>query len=232
MTRVNRVPLGPAERDRLARLGPLPGLFARRRAARESLSQARMVVLDLETTGPRRDRDRVVAIGAVAVVGRALAHRDAYSSVLRQTVASTPENILVHRIGAQRQLGGDDPADALLSWLEYQDGAITFAFRAEFDGAVLERELELVLGARRAVPLLDLAALLPELFPGTSHDTLDAWSAHFRITPVARHDALGDAYATAQLLLIVIAAAERAGARTVADLAALEHTQRWMGRHR
>jgi DNA polymerase-3 subunit epsilon len=226
------VVLESGARERLVRLGPRPGLLARRRIEREPLAEARIVVLDLETTGPRRDRDRVVEIGAVAVVRRAVAHRDAYSAVLRQSVASAPDNILVHRIGAQRQLDGEDPVDALLAWLEYQGPSTTVAYRADFDGTVLARELGLVLGVRRKVPLLDLAALLPELFPGTTHDTLDAWLAHFGITPLARHDALGDAYATAQLLLIALAEAERVGARTVADVAALEHTHRWLGRHR
>ena len=205
-------------------------MLARWRAGRDRLSQARFVVLDLETTGPRRDRDRIVAIGAVAVERRALLHADAFSAVLRQPVASGHANILVHRIGAERQLSGSDPASALRSFLEYRGMSTGIAFRADFDGFVLEREMRRVLGLRYRSALLDLAVLLPALFAGVRHDTLDGWSRHFGIDPLARHDAIGDAYVTAQLLLIVISAAMLAGVGTVAELAAIERGHRWLGR--
>jgi DNA polymerase-3 subunit epsilon len=230
--RRGRVFLQPEERARLARLHDPGAMLARWRAGRERLGQARFVVLDLETTGPRRDRDRIIALGAVAVERRALVHGDACEAVFRQAVASSSSNILVHRIGAERQLSGADPASALLSFLEYRGLASGVAFRSEFDALVLERELLRVLGLRQKVSLLDLAVLLPALYPGTGHDTLDAWTRHFRIEPLARHDAIGDAYVTAQLLLVALAAAECAGARTVADLWAIERGQRWLGRRR
>ena len=228
--RIGRATPAPATRGRWTRLMNPAGMLARWRAGRERLAQARFVVLDLETTGPRRERDRIVAIGAVAIERRALVHADAFFAVLRQPVASARANILVHRIGAQHQLSGADPAAALQSFLAYRGSATGVAFRADFDRVVLGRELRRVLDLRDRRTMLDLAMLLPALFPGVPHDTLDAWARHFGITPLARHDALGDAYVTAQLLLVVISAAERAGAHTVADLAAIERGQRWLGR--
>ena len=57
---------------------------------------------------------------------------------------------------------------------------------------------------------------------------LDDWLGVFGIENYARHDALADALATAQLLLAVLAAAERAGLPAWADLARLQKDQRWL----
>jgi len=208
------------------------GIGSGRRLRATPLALARFVAVDLETTGPRMDRDRVIAIGAVAVAERALAHADAFTAVLRQAASSSVDNILVHQIGGQQQLGGHDPAAALVEFLEYRGAAYAVAFRAEFDAAVLGRELELQLGIRVPRRFLDLALLLPALFPGTQNDTLEDWLAHFALAPIGRHDALADAYTGAQLLLIVLEVAQRLGVRTTGDLVELERAQRWLGRRR
>jgi hypothetical protein len=43
-----------------------------------------------------------------------------------------------------------------------------------------------------------------------------------------RHDALGDAFSTAQLLLVVLAEARRQGTATVEALRALARSSRWL----
>ena len=208
------------------------GFASGRRLRTTPLALARFVAVDLETTGPRMDRDRLIAIGAVAVAERALAHADAFAAVLRQSASSSVDNILVHQIGGQQQLGGVDPAGALLEFLEFRGAAFAVAFRAEFDAEVLGRELELQLGIRVPRRFLDLAVLLPALYPGTQNDSLEDWLEYFALVPIGRHDALADAYTTAQLLLIALDAAQRLGARTAGDLVDLESAQRWLGRRR
>ena len=59
--------------------------------------------------------------------------------------------------------------------------------------------------------------------------SLDDWLQLFGIQNHDRHDALADALATAQLLLVVLAAAGRQGLATWADLARLQKDQRWLG---
>jgi DNA polymerase-3 subunit epsilon len=225
-----RAALPEPYRERLARLKRRDlGYVSGRRLRAIPLALARFVALDLETTGPRLDRDRVIAVGAVAVAERAIAHADAFAVVLRQSASSSVDNILVHQIGGQQQLGGVDPAEALLEFLEFRGAAFAVAFRAEFDATVLGRELELKLGIHVPRRFLDLATLLPALFPGTQNDTLEDWLEFFALVPIGRHDALADAYTCAQLLLIVLDAAQRLGARTIGDLVQLEGAQRWLG---
>ncbi|HXQ63636.1 MAG TPA: 3'-5' exonuclease, partial [Steroidobacteraceae bacterium] len=217
-------------RARLAALKRAQRGFGTARTLRRApLALARFVALDLETTGPRMDRDRIIAIGAVAVAERSVGHRDAFAAVLRQRRSSSVDNILVHQIGGQQQLDGRATAEALVEFLEFIGTAVAVAFRAEFDVTVLVRELELELGIRVRQRFVDLAVLLPALFPGTQNDTLEDWLEHFSLRPIGRHDALADAYTCAQLLLIALDAAERLGARTTGDLMSFEAAQRWLG---
>ncbi|HXQ32134.1 MAG TPA: 3'-5' exonuclease [Steroidobacteraceae bacterium] len=225
-----RAALPEALRARLAALKRARGGFAAGRALRAApLALARFVALDVETTGPRMDRDRIIAIGAVAVAERSVGHRDAFAAVLRQRRSSSVDNILVHRIGGQQQLGGQAGAEALVELLEFMGSAVAVAFRAEFDATVLARELELELGVRVPRRFVDLAVLLPALFPGTQNDTLEDWLGHFSLQPIGRHDALADAYMSAQLFLIALDTAERRGARTTGGLMSFETAQRWLG---
>jgi DNA polymerase III subunit epsilon len=229
-----RQALPPEVRTRLAALRQRARQRARddRSATAGLFSLARFVAMDLETTGPNMHQDRIISIGAVAVAGRAVWHRDAFEVVVRQDRESRSENILIHQIGGQEQRAGDEPVGALLSFLEFLDGSIAVAFRSEFDATVLRRELHDGLGIRVRLRFLDLAAVLPALFPNLPNDTLDDWAAHFGLPPIGRHHAIADAYASAQLLLVALEQAQRLGLATAGDLLQLERSQRWLGRRR
>jgi len=219
-------------RELQARLRRVHRSFLDRPSLDQPLALARFVALDLETTGPRMLTDRIISIGAVAVTDGTVRHDDAFEAVLRQESSSEVDNILVHQIGGQAQLGGDDPAEALVRCLEYLGDARVVAFRAEFDQTVFRRETRLRLGVQAWTRFIDLAAVLPALFPGTANDTLDEWVGHFAMPPIGRHHAIADAYATARLLMIVLQAASRAGIETIRDLRDAEQAQRWLGRRR
>jgi DNA polymerase-3 subunit epsilon len=176
--------------------------------------------------------DRIISIGGVAVAGRTLRHRDSFEVVVRQQHESRVDNILIHQIGGQEQRAGAEPVEALLSFLEFLDGSIAVAFRAEFDATVLRRELHECLGIRTRPRFLDLACVLPALFPDTPNDSLDDWIRHFGLPQIGRHHAIADAYANAQLLMLALEQSQRLGLRTAGDLLDLEKSQRWLGRRR
>jgi DNA polymerase III subunit epsilon len=214
------------------RLADVRRRFLERPGLTQPLALARFVVLDLETTGPRMFEDRIISIGAVAVTERTVRHDDAFEALLRQDRSSAVDNILIHQIGGQQQLAGLDPVASLVACLEFIADSRVVAFRAEFDATVFAREIRSRLGFRAWPRFIDLAAVLPALFPATENDTLDDWVAHFGLPPIGRHHAIADAYATAQLLMIVLEAAPRFGIETAADLRDAEQAQRWLGRRR
>lgn len=197
---------------------------------RRSHMMNRYVTVDVTTTGFDVEKDRVISIGAAAVHRGRVDLSDCFEVVLRQRESSATSNILVHQIGGQQQLGGIDPANALVSFLEYVRLSPLVAYRADFDRTMLERELDQALGLRTQSLWIDLAKLMPALFPSNDCRTMDDWLARFGIQLIARHDALADAFATAQLLQVVLAAADRAGIDCPAKLDGMQRAQHWLGK--
>ena len=189
------------------------------------LRGARWVVIDCETSGLDPERDRLIALGAVALHEGRIGVADAFSAILRQDTPSAPENIVVHGIGAEAQRAGRDPKEALREFSAFLGDGLPVAFHAPFDAAILARIMPM------KARWLDLALLAPVLFPSEAsmRRSLDDWLQAFGLEMSGRHDALEDAFASAQLFQILLAEAERQGADDVAALRRLERSGRWTG---
>ena len=196
--------LSPQQAERLAFWRTLPETEHTAR-----FGQTRLVVVDVETTGLNLMTDTLISIGAVAVVNGQIVLADSFSVVLQQRESSRKENILIHGISGSAQREGALPADALLAFLEYLGKSPLAAFHVAFDETMIRRALRQYLGIPFKRPWLDLAYVLPALWPelARSHRALDDWAGHFDILNEDRHNAVADAVATAQLLLVAIAQA-------------------------
>jgi DNA polymerase-3 subunit epsilon len=202
-------------------------------SAAAPLATLRCVVADVETTGLDPYADRLIAIGAVTVEGGIVRLNSGFEMVLRQPQASARANILIHGIDGTTQLGGLAPAAAIIRFLDYAERAPLVGFHADFDRVMIERAASEALGCVPPMVWLDLARLAPALLaePGMKMPQgLDEWARQFGIENLARHNAMADALATAQLLQVVLARAIAAGATTLADLQGIEKDQRWLSR--
>lgn len=170
----------------------------------------RWVVLDVETSGLDAQRDRLLAVAAIAVQFDApgaaprIVLGDSFEVVLRQPdeAGRAPDkaNILLHGIGVGAQRGGVAPQQALAAFERFVADAPLLAFHAAFDRTMIERACQDVLGRRLPNPWLDLAPLAAVLHPKVRARALDEWMAHFGIHCFARHQAAADTLATAELL--------------------------------
>lgn len=176
------------------------------------ITESRYVVVDVETSGLNLVKDRLIAIGAVAVNGGRVDLADSLEVVLRQDVASNKENILIHGIGGTAQTEGLPAEEALLGFLEFLGTSPLVAFHVTFDETMIRKAMKAHLGFRFEHPWVDLAYVAPALYPdlGVRYRALDDWTGHFRIGNYARHSALADALSTAQLLQVL---SRRLGAR-------------------
>jgi len=219
--------LSPQQRQRLEAWEDLPPP-----ALGTPANETRCVVVDVETSGLNLIEDRLISIGAVAVVNGKIALGDSFYVVLQQQAASEKGNILLHGIGTSAQLEGAPPADALLGFLDYLGKAPLVAFHVTFDETMIRRALRDYLGFSFRHPWLDLAYAMPGLNPALArrYRALDDWIGHFGIRIDVRHNALADAMATAQLFQVALAQGARKNITDIAGLRDLEKAQRWVNR--
>ena len=179
---------------------------------RTPLEDASFVVVDVETTGLDSVRDELLSIGLVPVGPQGIDIGGMREIFLHhESEVIDKENLVIHGITPTESARGRAADDALREFVKYVEGKWLVAFHADFDRSVLTRATNKHLGASLANPFLDLAWLLPALFPESAHSlrTLDDWLGRFGIAAPARHRAAADALATAELLLVALAEARR-----------------------
>jgi DNA polymerase-3 subunit epsilon len=210
----------------------IAGFWLKRAALSLDFSEASFVVVDTETSGLDARHDRLLSIGACLVEGGCIRLDGGFYRELHQEVASGVDNILLHGIGATAQLAGEPHADALGAFLEFAGKRPLVAFNAPFDHAFLARDIRRHLGVRFAPTWIDAAELPKAIFPAEAQveKTLDDWLTHLAILGLDRHNALADAYATAQFFIVMLAKARREGFSTVRGLLRAQRNYHWQRR--
>jgi DNA polymerase-3 subunit epsilon len=183
--------------------------------------RCRYVVVDVEATGSNVTSDRLRALAALSLVDGQIAFADAFQLALAD--ADQPADMPA----AFPPLVGPS-IDALIAFLQFVGKAPLVGYNVPFVARMIDQVLGERLGLRLEQPWIDLAWVLPDVFR-EAHEPqwrLDAWLLHFGVDSIERHNALSDAFATAQLLQITMAHAARKGFETAASLRELEKARR------
>lgn len=193
----------------------------------------RYVIVDVESSGLNAEFDDPISVAAVSVSGGLIDPNDVFEVVIRQEQVSTAKNILEHGIGASAQRQGVPPADALLMFLEFVGGSPVIAYNAFLDQAMIDRVTLFALGIRPALNWIDLAKVLPEIFPAHADKIsgFESWLDVFMIPASKRRSLILDCYTTAQLLQMALRRATAMGKGSPASLIRLDESRRWL-RHK
>ena len=207
------------------------------------VDEARWVMLDVETSGLDPQRDRLLAIAAIAMRidwptrRLAIVPGDSFEVVLRQSGAESEgaadpawrHNILLHGIGVQRQQQGVAPVEAMQAFAAFVGASPLLAFHAAFDRALISRSARQHLGGDLPNPWVDIEQLCAVTHENVRARSLDEWMTHFGIVCAVRHQAAADTLAECEVLQRIWpkVAAQCASWRDVHRLAA---QQRWVAR--
>ncbi|MGJ3261927.1 MAG: exonuclease domain-containing protein [Salinarimonas sp.] len=184
------------------------------------------VVFDTETTGLDPSRDALCSIAGVRVVNKRLITGEIFDVLVDPGRPIPAASSRVHGI-TDAMVAGAEPASAVLArFRAFLDDAVLVAHNAAFDLAFLERG-QAAAGVSFTVPVLDTVLLGAHLFGTQESLTLDALAERFGVVipPEVRHTALGDARATAQVLLGLVPMLEADGVRTLRDALAVSDKQ-------
>ena len=204
-------------------------------AERVAAVPQRWVVVDTETSGLSPERDRLLAIGAVAVEDGGIRVGDSFEVTVRSEPCGDAENIVVHGIGYGEQAAGTPAREALALFAEWAADAPRVAFHADFDRTVLRVASERAGLAEHEQPWLDLAPLAVALVPDACRHggrSLDDWLAVFGIECAVRHNAASDALAAAELLLRLSGIAAKQRVVGFNALVRAARARKWLGSER
>jgi DNA polymerase-3 subunit epsilon len=183
----------------------------------------RYVVFDLESTGLKpTNGDGLLSIGAVRLRNAEPAER--FATLVDPGRPVPPAGIAYHGITDERVRGAPGPAAAIAAFLDFVGDDVLVAHNAAFDRTLLF--MEEYRGAP-AVPNPFLCSMVTSrwLDPEERDHSLDGLCGRAGIVIEGRHEALGDAEATAALWVHLMA---RAAARGVDDLQELVRRTRML----
>jgi DNA polymerase III epsilon subunit-like protein len=189
----------------------------RARLPEGQLAAQHYVVFDLETTGLSPSRgDGIVAIGAVRVRDAA-ATQDCFATLVDPRRPIPPLATRFHGIDAARVAGAPDETAALMAFASFAGDAVLVAHNAAFDMTCLAAA-EFRGAPAFANPALCSQVLSRWLDPQESDHSLDGVAARLGEIIPGRHDALGDARATAAILARLLPRADARGIDSLAEL--------------
>ncbi len=189
-----------------------------------AIDRVRFVVLDSETTGLNPATDRIITIGAVAVVAGEIVLEDSFGALLRMD--RNTEAVTVHGVTRDESRKGIDEAEALELFLDYLGDGVIVGHHIGHDIATFDAALNRHWGCtllNRSLDTMDLTLHLERdgAFagrPAIRHFTLDALCDMFGVIPHDRHTAGGDAFITAQVFLRLVRLASRFDRGTLARI--------------
>jgi len=201
-----------------------PANFAQTFTDETPAGSVRFVVLDSETTGLDPQKDRLITIGAVAVIGGEILLDDVFDALLEVSYNSSA--VTVHGITRQESLAGITEPEALQRFLAYLKDGVIVGHHIGHDVATLNAGYQRHGGfslENRSLDTMDLALNLEHdgAFPGSdafSDFSLDGLCNLFGVIPHDRHTASGDAFMTAQVFLRLLRLASRHGRTTLGKL--------------
>ena len=232
-TRADGSPARVAEEARmpLAFRGPGESSLAPCPEDAQRLADMSFVVVDVETTGGRPlAGDRVTEFAAVVVRGGAVAER--YETLLNPDRPIPPWISRLTNISWE--MVRDAPRFSVVcdDVLRIMDGHVFVAHNARFDWGFVSMEVSRATGRELAGRQLCTVRLARRLLPQLRRRSLDFVADHYNVGIAARHRAMGDALATAHVLVGLLRDAADRGCETWGDLERLLATPASTSRRR
>ena len=193
------------------------------------LDDAKFVVFDTELTGLNVRRDSIVSLGAVKMVGGRISVGDYFYRVVEPETELTAGSIVIHEITPSE--AASSPAIGLIlpEFLDFCTDSVLVGHFVSLDLSFINKEMKRLKGSPLLRPAVDTRKLFSWLMKKEDNSCafdekkmtamdLSSLARRYQIPFLKAHNALEDAFVTAQLFQRLLTELPSWGIRTVADL--------------
>ncbi|MFN3785560.1 MAG: exonuclease domain-containing protein, partial [Thiothrix sp.] len=168
------------------------------------LSELAFTVFDTETTGlDPANGDEIIQIAAVRIVNGRLLRHESFDQFVDPKRSIPAHTIPIHGITPDMVKGQPTIDKVLPAFHQFAQDTVLVAHNAAFDMRCLQVK-ETLTGVVFDNPVLDTLLLSAVVHPNQASHRLEAIAERFNVNILGRHTALGDAMATAEILLRLI----------------------------
>ena len=207
------------------------------------VGSAKYVVVDTELTGLNRKKDSIVSVGAVRMTGGRIDLRDTFYRLVNPETAITAESVIIHEITPADVMQKPDISSVISEFLDFCDDAIIVGFCVAIDMEFLNREAKRVLGHTIPNPVLDIFPIFEwvrnnktarggEEIKLPLHYKLYDIAKYYGVEVNGAHNAIIDAFITAQIFQRIIPVLIESGITSIGELLKLSEKYRGGDRNR
>ncbi len=193
------------------------------------LDEAPYVVLDTELTGLDFRKDSIVSVGALRMVGTRIEVSRPFYEVVRPSTELTSKSIVIHEITHSETEQKPGIETIMEGFLSFCEGAMIVGHFISLDLRFLAKEMKRIGYGPLKNPAVDTAVIHDWMrenrgdlsnshFAGQETKDLFSLAKKFQVPVQGAHNALMDAYVTAQLFQRFITMLAKLGVRTLRDL--------------
>ncbi|MGM0420531.1 MAG: PolC-type DNA polymerase III [Bacillota bacterium] len=165
----------------------------------EKLSDQTFVVFDLETTGLRANKEKIIEIGAVKISEGIIV--DTYSNLINPEKRISPKITSLTGISNEEVKNAPVFADKAQDFKEFISGSVLVAHNIDFDHSFLKEEFKRIGEELPTQPLIDTVELSRALLPELKSYKLNKVAKALGINLDNHHRAEDDARAAADIFL-------------------------------
>ena len=192
-----------------------------------SIEEVRYVVIDLELTGLNERRDSIVSMAGIKMVGGRIDFETVFYRLVKPRTELQSESVIIHEITPSEVREKPDIEKVLSDFIEFCGSDVIIGHCVSIDMGFLNRELKKLTGAVLENPVIDTSAVYAWIktkfsqrsFPSSFRDSgLFDIAKHFGVPVSGAHNALMDAFITAQVFQRFIPMLREEGIQSIGDL--------------
>jgi len=195
----------------------------------QSIRDVGFVVFDTETTGLKPEKgDSLISIAGIGFIDGRIDLSRSFYELMTPTRKVSPESVVIHSLTPGKLKGLPQASEVLTRFFEFCGGDILVGHHAAFDARFISLTLKEHFGITLANRVIDTAAIARSIdemedpvrfsMEEGRNIGLDALAKRFEIKMPDRHDAYGDAFATALIFQRQIDLLERQGEKKFKEL--------------